>query len=461
MTEEALLEAVNEDAMQQPHHEKRSRFFQIDFLKTVAIALVVLDHSLTWDIKHDIYAPFWERLAIPLFLIIMGFNLGHSFKYRREEEQTSTFSTGYLNSRVVRYMFPFFVLFVGSTLVGLRFQSLSFDEYIFLGYLPFWGPGNWFIFLLFTSIIVLPLLYKAFTKWPIATLVGCFASELALQLLMYFVFPYPTETAAEAYFVTAIRGNVFFFLPAIGMGLWFSRGYGLFERRNSFLWALLPSSIIFLGLYQFFNMKPEFIRGDYTLIFYPYAAFIFLIVMTLLPQQAYGRLAGLIKRVSKATYHILLFQILYFSIIYFNWAIIYGVTPLDIGSVQVFPDRIFYIPYYIINLSITFMGGMLWYEAERRIERSGKQWWEHLWLKRFLLLSGALFSLILMGVAIEVISEVSGLNEWARTHGPSFILNEITGPGVMANFIAILFFIGLSMYFMYMSFTISDDEIPV
>jgi hypothetical protein len=315
--------------------------------------------------------------------------------------------------------------------------------------------------LLFTSIIVLPLLYKAFTKWPIATLVGCFASELVMQLIMYFVFPYPIESDLEAYLVTAIRGNVFFFLPAIGMGLWFSRGHGLFERRNAYVWGLLPSSIVFLVLYQFFNMKPEIIRGDYTLIFYPYAAFIFLVAMAVLPRQAYGRAADFIRRVSKSTYHILLFQILYFSIVYFSWAQIFGVGPMDIGSIQVFPDRILYIPYYLINLSITFVGGMLWYEAERRAERRGTPWWQHLWLKRFLLLSAALFSLLLMGGAIQFISDISGLTEWARVHGPYFILNEVTGPGVMANLIAILFFIGLSMYLLYMSFTISDDEIPI
>ncbi|MHA2351274.1 MAG: hypothetical protein ACXADL_16780, partial [Candidatus Thorarchaeota archaeon] len=55
----------------QKSQESRTNYFQIDILKAIAIALVVLDHSLTWELKHDLLGPFWERTAIPLFLIIM------------------------------------------------------------------------------------------------------------------------------------------------------------------------------------------------------------------------------------------------------------------------------------------------------------------------------------------------------------------------------------------------------
>jgi len=345
---------------------KKPRYFQVDALKAVAIALVVLDHSVTWDIKHAIYAPFWERLSIPLFLIIMGFNLGLSFRRREEQGHKGVFSTEYLNSRVTRYMFPFLILYLTSTVAGLLFQQLEFNEYVFLCYLPFWGPGNWFIPLLFTSIVVLPPLYKAFTRWPVRTLVACFLSELALQLIMYFFFPYPIDSAAEAYIVTAIRGNVLFFLPAIGLGLWFSRGHDLFERRNSFILALLPPSLVFLVAYQFFRMKPAFIRGDYTLLFYPYAAFIFLVMMAILPATAEGRGASTIRKISSATYHIFLFQIFYFSIVWHLWAGFLGIPTIEVGSVQVFLDLWLYIPYYLMNLTITFLGGLLWYELETR-----------------------------------------------------------------------------------------------
>ena len=67
----------------------------------------------------------------------------------------------------------------------------------------------------------------------------------------------------------------------------------------------------------------------------------------------------------------------------------------------------------------------------------------------------------LMGVLMTIVSELSGLTAWQRNHGPYFILNEYTGPGFMANFIVILFCIGLSMAFLYKAFTTDDEVIPI
>ncbi|MBE0525996.1 hypothetical protein E4H12_04405 [Candidatus Thorarchaeota archaeon] len=82
-------------------------------------------------------------------------------------------------------------------------------------------------------------------------------------------------------------------------------------------------------------------------------------------------------------------------------------------------------------------------------------------MKRTGLLFGAVMSIALMGVSLEVIAENMGLNEWARNHGPLFVLKEFTGPGVMARFLSIIFFIGLCMFLMYRSFTLDDDEFPI
>ena len=60
--------------------ESRERFFQIDFLKTAMIFLVIFDHVVSWGVKNDIGVSLWERICIPVFLVIMGFNMGVSFQ---------------------------------------------------------------------------------------------------------------------------------------------------------------------------------------------------------------------------------------------------------------------------------------------------------------------------------------------------------------------------------------------
>jgi hypothetical protein len=89
-----------------------------------------------------------------------------------------------------------------------------------------------------------------------------------------------------------------------------------------------------------------------------------------------------------------------------------------------------------------------------------KPWYRNHWIVRILYLAGALLSLPAMGTVIEIVSNLTGLTAWREIHGPYFILNEYTGPGVMANFIVILVFIGICMAFILKAFSVSE-EIPL
>ena len=74
---------------------KRPYYFQLDVLKAIAIAFVVMDHSLTWEIKGSLGSIFWERLSIPFFLLVMGFNMGLSY--------TLVLATRMSSSSILRY----------------------------------------------------------------------------------------------------------------------------------------------------------------------------------------------------------------------------------------------------------------------------------------------------------------------------------------------------------------------
>lgn len=92
---------------------------------------------------------------------------------------------------------------------------------------------------------------------------------------------------------------------------------------------------------------------------------------------------------------------------------------------------------------------------------SVKPWYKgHPWILRLIYLSGALLSLPAMWLVIEFVSDVTGLSAWSEIHGPYFVLNEVTGPGVMANFVVILFFIGLCMAFIFKAFS-TTEELPI
>lgn len=377
---------VISEVVEQP--SERPYYFQLDVLKAIAIAFVVMDHSLTWEIKGAIGSVFWERLSIPFFLIVMGFNMGMSFKYRNERSLRDLYSLDYFKRKIKRYVLPFIILYMVSIVLGYTLGHINTNEYLLLGFLPFWGPGNWFIPLLFGSIIIFPIVYWMFERAPKFTVGVCFMSELVFQYFLWFLYPAAT-TEMDWFIISAIRVNTLFFLPAVGLGLWFSRGFDIKAKRNWFMYIYLPISVIFMIDYatlstvthrgilssmpnsfgEVLGFVQDFIVGDYTLIFYGYAAFLFLIAMAGIDQAPTGRISGFVQRIGKSTYHILLFQILWMSIVYwFVWpeaVIEQYLPPFDL--ILGWPTLLYYIPFYLMNLTVAFTGGMIWYEVERRL----------------------------------------------------------------------------------------------
>ncbi len=457
----------SEIELEQTVEPKRPYYFQLDVLKAIAIAFVIMDHSLTWEIKGAMGSVFWERLSIPFFLIVMGFNMAYSFRYSGATSLRELYSWKSFKRKFKRYVVPFAVLYLGSFLFGMANGVLTFNEYTLLGTLPFWGPGNWFIAVLFGSIVVFPIIYWLFKKHPALTVALCFLGEIILQAIMYVWFPYPIDSALEGFIIAAIRLNIVFFLPAVGLGLWFSKGYDLREKRNWFMYIYLPISVIFMVDYvtispgthrgvlgslpnsigDFFNFIQEFIVGDYTLIFYGYAAFLFLVAMMLIPKKATGSFQRFVQRVGRASYHILLFQIFYMSILFHSISFddaIHQQIPnfaLELG----WPSDLFYIPFYLINLIICFTGGLLWYGAEKWSTAKGKPWWKSHLMKRTGFLFGSLVSIVLIDVSIDIVGEAIGFN-------------DIAGLGAIASILAIIFFIGLSMVLMYKAFTMDETD---
>ncbi|MBN2229161.1 MAG: hypothetical protein JW779_06165 [Candidatus Thorarchaeota archaeon] len=88
------------------------------------------------------------------------------------------------------------------------------------------------------------------------------------------------------------------------------------------------------------------------------------------------------------------------------------------------------------------------------MSHDAKPWYKNIWLQRIFYITCAILSLPAMSFAIQLTSDATGLSNF--NYGV-FILNEVTGPIVMLNFIFILFFIGLCMVFIFKAFSIQED----
>jgi len=175
--------------------DKSQNFFQIDLLKAIMIAFVVLDHALAYSRIFGIGYQLWERISIPVFLIILGFNMGKSFAREGDVSLRNLYSLSYFKKKFWRFIFPYIIFYIISTSIGFVIYGAyfpeTFNENWIVEYIVFQkslleGPGNWFIPVLIQSILLLPLLYYLFSKKPILTLIACFVIEICMHLFLTF-----------------------------------------------------------------------------------------------------------------------------------------------------------------------------------------------------------------------------------------------------------------------------------
>lgn len=369
--------------------EDNKSFFQVDVLKAIMIFLVIFDHTIPWSIKDNLGVSLWERISIPVFMVIMGFNYGKSFQSKKDHLSESFYTREYFWKKFFRFIVPFLILYLISTIIGGLIYGFSIDliqagqwDYRFndfhllIGILPFWGPGNWFIPVIFGAIIILPGLYKGFAESQlkaIYTLIICFLIEIIVQSIIFFVFknpnPPPTFQTWEDYYCSLFFiYSIFMLLSAVGFGMWFSRDHELLSKNNIFVWILFFLSLTYLIAYQFFGYQIvvdgiPFLTGDYNFMVFPYSAFLFLVAMKVLPAKSTSKIAKVIKMISKSTYHILLVQILYFAIVFALYGDHYGASIFGISPNN---DLIIYLN-LLINWSICIPIGVFWWHNEQQL----------------------------------------------------------------------------------------------
>jgi hypothetical protein len=388
---------LTENSVQLENEEgkKHRNYFQVDILKTLMIFLVIFDHTIPWSIKDNLGVALWERISIPVFMVILGFNFGKSFQSKKTPILESYYTREYFWSKIFRFIIPFLILYIVSTIIGGFIYGFNIDlikagqwaipggsRYndlnLLLGILPFWGPGNWFIPVIFGAIIILPWLYKGFSESKsraVYTLILCFIIEIIVQTIIFTMFknpnPPPTFASWDDYYnALFLIYSIFLLFSAVGFGMWFSRDHKLFSKNNIFVWILFLISLIYLIAYQFYDYRIlvngiPFLTGDYNFMVFPYSAFLFLVAMKIFPKDSKSIIAKVIKTISKSTYHILLVQILYFAIVVALYGDHYGAS---IFGINLSNEIITYL-YLIVNWSICIPIGIFWWHTEQRITR--------------------------------------------------------------------------------------------
>ncbi|MFW9897483.1 MAG: acyltransferase family protein [Candidatus Thorarchaeota archaeon] len=364
---------------------KQRNFFQIDLLKAFMIAFVIFDHAVAYSNRFGNGFELWERMAIPFFMIIMGFNAGNSFASQEKDTLKHLYTINYFKRKFWRFIFPYLVFYLISTIIGFVLFRENFPdtfkkdwilEYIVFQKTLFEFPGGWFIPILFQSIFLLPLLYKAFSKFPILSLIACFVIEFFMHLFLFYHIG-PITSAADWQREIRFRYLILMYLSAIGMGMWFSQNYNLFSKRNIFVWVIFPFSLIYMIAWDFFDYRlaidgSGIVRGDYNYITFIYSALIFLIILKIVPKNPKNIMARFFKAMGKATFHIFFVQGAFYAILFFNHLGVWNSSIFQ-GVVNIFgissTEIIVNIGFMSLNWIICISLGLLWWLAEKHLKK--------------------------------------------------------------------------------------------
>ncbi len=370
------LLSTDTDLIEFSSKRKTGRLFQVDLFKAWMILLVIMDHTFTHSFLFPTGAIFWERIAIPGFMVILGFNAYNSFEKQDNSTLKGLYTKDYFKKKIERYIIPYLILYLIQGLIRITIEifninvnSIAYyenDLFMWLGYTPFYGPGMWFMPVLFGSIIVLPFLYYCFKKNFFVTFISCFIIEIFIQFMLFNFYFHPNAASLTLTF-SFITRSIGFLLSGVAIGMWI----GKYPKMDSIYNALLYFLWFFNFLYMmhYFNNDPatkpflvQTLAGDYHFLTFGWAGMIFLVILDLFPNLHEGKFRKWVSTISKSTYHILLAQMLYFSIVYHFFLVMYDRNNETFDVFDGSPLN--YIWFFPLNILITFTLGIYWKKGE-------------------------------------------------------------------------------------------------
>lgn len=323
----------------------KQRNHNIDIIKGLAILAVILIHSLTEEMLLAILSPFYIWQAVPVFMLLAGYNTAASFQRRGYVRLNQFYNFSFLYSKVERLLYPFLFIWIIQVIAHFLFlDGLSFTNLITSLFTGGWGPGSYFILIIIQATLILPLIYMLVKKnLTVGTIVLFFISILIDAFCMLIDVP------GSVYRVIVVR-----YLFALVLGVWLA----LNPKKINYKW-LIPiatvSAVYIAGVYyQEWNFFIERYWQSQHAPSYFWTLLLIVIGLNAYQFKADNPVTGLIVKMGKASYHIFLVQMFYF------WLIADSISNLPL------------IIYILLSLIICIIFGRLFFYAENSIRKALK-----------------------------------------------------------------------------------------
>ncbi len=337
----------------------KRHFKHIDVLKGICILIVIIEHA-KWDRNVWLkgFFPFWDRIAIPCFMVISG------YVYTKSIERNTVkgyYSFKNISRKLKRYLIPFLFIFVLENLIyfiisipsvmsflNTHFNYNAVDEtYRFTLYnlgkaliTGSYGPGNYYTPVLIQLIFLVPLLYLLIKRFRYGGLVTSFFLCLFFEVMQYSI-GLPK---------TVWRNLIFRHIMTIGFGIYLSLGY--YKKNKALNLISLLTGFAYIVAHSYYRWTPAFFNNGWADVNLIACLFFCPIIAHLIGKKDLQ--FPPLEYIGKASYHVYLAQMVYYNFVKRDIMIHY-----------------FKIPYLwcLFSLVVIVTAGLCFYRLEKAIRK--------------------------------------------------------------------------------------------
>ena len=315
-----------------------TRNYNMDVLKALAIISVILLHSLTFKTELKILAPYHIKQAVPVFMILTGYNTAKSYQKRGFKTLPQFYEFNYLRKRLERLIYPFVFIWLLQMLILFLFtDKLNLSLFICSFFRGGRGPGSYFVPIIVQTTLLLPYIYLFLKKNKKQPVLIMFLVSLGLEL-----FSRLTDMGAAPY-----RLLIFRYVFALTLGVWLAMN----DKKVNYKWLAFLSivSFIYITAVNYFDwifIMEKYWEGSHAPAYF-WTLLIVIIGLKLPPVRIERKVNRIFVKIGQASYHIFLAQMVYF------WRLKDLLPPLS-PAVKLF-----------LNMVLCLVLGLLFFELEK------------------------------------------------------------------------------------------------
>ena len=330
----------------------------VDILKAVCAVWVILLHTIYGNWYDKLGMVFWAQMAVPIFMMLSGYTYTSSIRKKEIVGPIQWFSFDNMAPKIRRILIPYSMMFIAEVILQSLTKSAKMNS-IFAFLTGGWGPGAYYIPLLFQLLLIFPILYRTYQRNAMEGFCKVFALSVAVEYI------FSVMSLSDLLYSRCIsRYIVMIYL-----------GIVLYEKGTIILKTLLPQMMFILGatfvffagwLYKDYSAK--LFNTDWFVTTAPSALYVFPIVLWFIQYEPWfqnRKLAVWCAALGRASFHIYLVQKAYFAFVY--------TQVLEILN-QYLPNNLLSACIeLIVNMAICVIGGVIFWMISRKIEQCFSQ----------------------------------------------------------------------------------------